>query len=142
MIANTADPIYAIIELMGHQRMAGTVSDHTLGGGSFVRIDVPPTSKQPGFTRIVNPSAIYAINPVTEEMMKVMAESFQSKPIEAYDVRLVYEKVKEISNPNNTPALQDADVDKEEQDYTGKYTGTGAGKQEPYFTDDDLDEPF
>lgn len=77
----------AIVELFGHTRLAGTVSEHSMGGATMIRIDVPETSKNPKFTKFVNPSAVYALNPITEEMMQNMAEEIQAKPIRAYDLR-------------------------------------------------------
>lgn len=32
---------WAFLELMGHRKLAGHVSEATIGGGSFIRIDVP-----------------------------------------------------------------------------------------------------
>ena len=32
---------WAILELMGHRRLGGYVSETTLAGGAFLRIDVP-----------------------------------------------------------------------------------------------------
>lgn len=85
---------YALVELFGHQRMAGKVTEQSIGGASFIRIDVPETSKQPGFTRILNPSSIYAINPITLEAMTGMAENLNKAPIQAYDIREVVAKMK------------------------------------------------
>lgn len=83
----------AIVELFGHQRMAGLVTEQTLGSASFVRIDVPETENQPKFSRLLNPSAIYAINPVTEEVMLAMAENLDKKPIDSWDVREMQKKL-------------------------------------------------
>jgi hypothetical protein len=83
----------AVIELFGHTRMAGTVTEQTIGSASFIRVDVPETKQQPKFTRIVNPSAIYAINPVTEEVMLSMAETIANKPIESWDIREMQKKL-------------------------------------------------
>lgn len=83
----------AIVELFGHQRMAGKVTDQSVGGASFIRIDVPETKSQPAFTRIVNPSAVYAINPVTEEVMLYMAENITAKPIDAWDIQTMQKKL-------------------------------------------------
>ena len=85
--------LFAVVELFGHTRMSGTVTDSTIGGASFIRIDVPETTKQPSFTRFVNPSAVYAINPVTKEVMEQMAESITSKPIESWDIKAMQEKL-------------------------------------------------
>ena len=60
---------WAVLELFGHQRLAGLVSEVQLGGASFVRVDVPEDGKKKGWklTKMYNPSAIYSIAPVTEE---------------------------------------------------------------------------
>lgn len=85
---------YALVELFGHQRMAGKVTEQSIGGASFIRIDVPETQRQPGFTRILNPSSIYAINPITIEAMTAMAENLNKAPIQAYDIQEVVNKMK------------------------------------------------
>lgn len=104
------DPIHAIIELMGHQKMAGTITDSTIGGGAFIRVDVPETSISPTFTRFLNPSSIYAINPVTEDVMRVMAERFKFRPIDAWDVEGVYTKVLALQE-KSTQTWQEQDGD-------------------------------
>lgn len=85
--------LFAVVELFGHQKIAGKVTEQSIGPATFVRVDVPESEKQPGFTRLLNPSAIYAINPVTEEVMKYMAGRFEAKPIESWDIQKMYEKV-------------------------------------------------
>ena len=35
-----AESFHAVVELFGHQRIAGTVSQHVFGGETFVRVDV------------------------------------------------------------------------------------------------------
>jgi hypothetical protein len=85
---------WAMVELFGHTRIAGEVSEQTIAGGAMVRIDVPETEKSPAFTRIVNVNAIYAINPMTEEMVKSIAGQVNVKPIQAWDIRDYIEKNK------------------------------------------------
>lgn len=92
----------AVVELFGHSRMAGKVTEQTIGSASFVRIDVPETRTQPKFTRLVNPSAIYAINPVTEEVMLQMAEAITSRPIDSWDIRTMQEKLLALSKKNES----------------------------------------
>jgi hypothetical protein len=58
--------VYALVELFGHQRLAGA---------GFIRVDVPQTSRRAGFTRFFGPSAIYGITPVDEAVAKALAES-------------------------------------------------------------------
>lgn len=88
--------LLAIVELFGHQRIAGKVTEQTVGSSTFIRIDVPETDSQPPFTRIVNPSAVYALNPVTEEVMIHMAQHLQQKPIEAWDIRKMTDKLLQL----------------------------------------------
>lgn len=83
----------ALVELFGHQRISGKVTEHSMGASTFIRIDVPETTQQPKFTRFVNPSAVYAINPVTEEVMIQLAENIQQKPIDSWDIREMYKKI-------------------------------------------------
>lgn len=78
---------YAIVELMGHQQMAGLVTEQTFGPATFFRVSVPETSTSPAFDRLVNPSAIYAINPVAEAVARARAEQIKYQPISAWDVR-------------------------------------------------------
>ncbi len=85
--------LFAIVELFGHQQIAGAVTEQTVGSSTFVRITVPETKAQPTFDRLVNPSAIYAINPVTQEVMQLMAEKINQKPIESWDIRKMTEKL-------------------------------------------------
>ena len=87
---------WALLELFGHNRIAGKVTEQTIGGGSFVRVDVPETTESKPFTRLLNPSAIYAINPVTEEVARGLAESIRSKPIEAWDARDVISRIEAL----------------------------------------------
>ncbi len=88
--------LFAIVELFGHQRIAGILSEQTIGGSSFIRVDVPEVEDSPAFTRMFHPNAIYAINPVTEEMMKHSAASIKSKPIQPYDAREMLVRIEQL----------------------------------------------
>lgn len=83
---------WAIVELFGHTRMAGLCSEQTIAGSAMVRIDVPETETQPAFTRLLNVSAIYAINPVDKETAMIMAKNLDKKPIETWDIQKVIQK--------------------------------------------------
>lgn len=91
----------AVVELFGHTKMAGKVTEQTIGVATFVRVDVPETTQQPKFTRLLNPSAIYAINPVTEEVMLHMAEMITSKPIDSWDIKEMQKKLMSLKAPVN-----------------------------------------
>ncbi len=92
--------LFAIVELFGHNRMAGKVTEQSVGVATFIRIDVPETKTQPRFSRLVNPSAIYAINPVTEEVANQMAEMIQTQPIESWDIQTMQRKLMALKQSN------------------------------------------
>ena len=50
---------WAILELMGHRRLGGRVSEATIAGGAFIRIDVPHPNEAGIFTasQFYSPSA-------------------------------------------------------------------------------------
>lgn len=93
--------LFAVVELFGHQKMAGKVTEHNFGTATFVKVSVPETNEQPAYDRLLNPSAIYAINPVTEEVANEMAKQFQQRPIESWDIRKMNEKLLSLKSSDN-----------------------------------------
>lgn len=83
---------WALVELMGHQKIAGLIAETTIAGGPMLRIDVPETAAKPAFTRFLGTSAIYAINPCTEELAKKCAEALELRPISIWEVDREIEK--------------------------------------------------
>ena len=71
---------WAILELMGHRRLAGKVTDAVIGGGSFLRIDIPAKNGQYS-TQYYSPQSIYCITPTTEEIARGVAEQSQPQPV-------------------------------------------------------------
>lgn len=93
--------LWALVELFGHSKVAGKVSEHNLGSATFIRVDVPETPKNGPFTRFLNPSAIYAINPMTEEAARVFANQIEAAPIQAWDVKRMHEKILALGQGQN-----------------------------------------
>lgn len=79
---------HAIVELFGHQVIAGLVSEQTIGGQGFVRVDVPDTPEVKGFTKFYGPGAIYAITPVDRETVLAAVQGLRSKPVELWKLNL------------------------------------------------------
>ena len=46
--------IWAVVELMGHNKIAGRVTEHKFGNQSMLRVDVPEIDNLPAFTKIIN----------------------------------------------------------------------------------------
>jgi hypothetical protein len=76
---------WALLEIMGHRRFAGRVSEQTVGGTSLVRLDVPATNHQAAFTKLWGAAAIYCITPVSEATARKMAEQLCERPVEIYE---------------------------------------------------------
>lgn len=83
---------WALVELFGHQKIVGKVSEATLAGGSFLRVDVPEFNKHPAFTRFYGPGAIYSINPVTEEIARGLMENYRNEPVSRFELPQIEEK--------------------------------------------------
>ena len=75
---------YCIVELFGHQKISGRVTEHTIGGMPFVRVDVPETKRCPAFTRMFGAGAIYSITPVSEEIAIAAANTIYTEPVTVY----------------------------------------------------------
>lgn len=95
---------FAIVELFGHQRVAGKISQQTFGGASFVRVDVPEIEAQEreyvdgrgyvtsvrtiqAHTRSFGGGAIYAINWCDETTAQIAARAIKHEPLSPYSVK-------------------------------------------------------
>jgi len=77
---------WALLELFGHQRLAGRVTEATIAGGAFVRVDVPDAKGRIVMTKYLNPSAIYGISPCDENVAVAAAQTIDAKPIQRYQL--------------------------------------------------------
>lgn len=81
---------WAAVEIFGHQTYIGKVTEQTIGGCSFVRVDVPELAKtehyraRPAFTKLFGQGAIYSITPMDESAARRAAEGMRSEPITVY----------------------------------------------------------
>lgn len=57
---------WAVIELFGHTRVAGKITNVSIAGCGFIRVEVPAYQGLPAYTRDIAPKAVYAINPCDE----------------------------------------------------------------------------
>jgi hypothetical protein len=92
---------WAIIELFGHNQIAGRCTEQNIAGTNMLRVDVPETESHPPFTRFLGSGAIYAINPITEEIAKHWAASLNVAPVQAWDIRQYMAKVEKALTAKN-----------------------------------------
>jgi len=76
--------MWAIVELFGHQKIAGFVTEATIGGCSFVRVDVPQIDGSQALTKFYGNGAIYSMTPVSEELVKTFVKKYQPAPLNVY----------------------------------------------------------
>ena len=71
---------WAIVELRGHRRLGGRVSEATVAGATFIRIDVPHPNDSTLIraTHFYSPTAVQAITPASEETACAMARGHGS----------------------------------------------------------------
>jgi hypothetical protein len=84
---------WALVELMGHSRIVGKLSEHVLGANVFLRVDVPGHGDQPAMTKFFSPSAIYAITPIDEKLAMEQITQWDPKPVAILQSPLLAEKV-------------------------------------------------
>lgn len=81
---------FAILELMGHRRLAGKVSEAEIGGGAFLRIDMPMKDGS-NSTQFYSPGSIYCITPTTEEIAREVALASQPEPVNKWEFKQLVE---------------------------------------------------
>lgn len=76
---------WAVIELMGHRRMAGYVSERDVAGQPFLQIDVPAEDGSTA-TQLYSAGAVYCITPTTEDVAKAVAFKSQPTPVHRWEL--------------------------------------------------------
>lgn len=111
---------WALVELFGHQRIAGRVSEQTVGGCAFVRVDVPACEAQDGetkfhapeaatqpITKLFGQGAIYAITFVDEPTARMFARQLRVQPISTYELRRALQDLPAIGGDASQRELDD-----------------------------------
>jgi hypothetical protein len=99
-MSTSTDPKFdswALVELFGHQRIVGRVTEGTLAGGAFLRVDVPQIEEQEAYTRYFGPSAIYSLNPLKEEVARQLLTmaAYRNAPVNEYAFPKLAERTSE-----------------------------------------------
>ena len=108
-----------LVELFGHNQIAGMVSEHTIGGSTFIRVDVPETDAQPAFTRMFHPNAVYCLNPVTEEVMASLVDRCRRIPVTPFDIKVAAQKLVEARNQQQADSEGELNDEFDESDPYG-----------------------
>jgi hypothetical protein len=86
---------WAILELMGHRKLAGYLTEQEVAGKGFIRLDIfagdsPDEGEEiPVATQLYSPGAVYCITPTTEEMARALAVRHKPTPVARYELEPV-----------------------------------------------------
>ncbi len=102
-LPSTPERRFAVLELFGHARVAGEVTEQTFGGAHLVRVDVPEVKYLdrfyqggrhqatehviPAHTASYGPAAIYSIQWVDQAAALVAAHDIRHRSVEVYTLR-------------------------------------------------------
>lgn len=96
---------WGIVELMGHQRVAGRLSEQAIGGGNLLRVDVPDGE---GFrTVFYGNSSIYALHVTDEAAARAAAKGMGTRPTYAWELE---RQLTKIGGPQRDES-DDSDID-------------------------------
>ena len=76
--------IWAILEFMGHRKLAGHVREVSIAGTGMLRLDIYDGT-EPMVTQYYRPGVVYCMTPTTEEIARAMGTTLQPTPATAFD---------------------------------------------------------
>jgi hypothetical protein len=97
---------WVILELMGHRRLAGWLSEQEIAGAPFLRLDVPAAIDGFTATQFYCPEAVYAITPTTEETARQVATLNRPEPVHRWELPALPAP----SSPERVPWEPDPDM--------------------------------
>lgn len=85
---------WAVVDLMGHSKTAGLISEQSIAGKGMIRIDIPDKSGEIRVTRFYSPDAVYSLAPVDKQIAVAYAAHHDTRPVQIYDLRKLIEDKK------------------------------------------------
>jgi hypothetical protein len=78
---------FGLVELMGHQRVAGRLTEQVVGGANMLRVDIPDSTDPEKFRTVYyGASAIYAVHITDEAAARKLAGNLGTRPPYAYEL--------------------------------------------------------
>ena len=74
---------WSIVELLGHRRLGGYLTEVQLAGAGFLRLDIPA---EPPATQFISPGSVYAITPTTQEIATAVARRSNMAPVARWEL--------------------------------------------------------
>lgn len=103
---------WGIVALFGHKQIAGRISEQTIGGETFIRVDVP-NGDDAYHTQLFGKGAIYSMALTDEAIAREFAKRSSVRPVSAYDVgQLLKDNAPQLAAPRRQYAdSYDSDED-------------------------------
>lgn len=87
MTTQESQETWGIVDLFGHTKLAGRLSNHAFGGDTFLRVDIPNENGSGFYTRLFGKGAIYSISFTDETIARAAAKRCSPEPISAYELK-------------------------------------------------------
>lgn len=115
------DDVWAIVELMGHLRLAGKLTEEERFGAKMGRLDIPDGD---GFvTRYFGGASVYSITIVSEAVARHVRKSTQPEPVSPWDFP------KQLPAPAAVHPQNQSDQD--DDGYRGDFTNDAGYEADP-----------
>lgn len=103
---------WGIVEVMGHLKLAGHLTEQQVAGSALLRVDVPESEGRPAFSRLFGAGSIYSITPTTEEVARGVADTLRAAPLTAWDLPDDWkQKIRGLPAPTKERKYEDDDPD-------------------------------
>lgn len=79
---------WVILELLGHRRLAGYLTEQQIAGHGYLRLDIPGEDDSEAFaaTQLFNPTSVYAIHPTSETIARHAAKTYRQAPLNRWEL--------------------------------------------------------
>lgn len=111
---------FGIVALFGHKQIAGRISEQTIGGETFIRVDVPTGDTY--HTQLFGKGAIYSMSLTDEAIAREFAKRSNTRPVAAYDVaQLIKDNAPQPALPRGGSLDPDVDDDDDRDDGLARF---------------------
>jgi hypothetical protein len=77
---------WVVLELMGHRRLGGYLTEQEVGGVNFLRLEIPAAGKWKATTQLYSAASVYCITPTTAAIAKACAKANHPAPIHRWEL--------------------------------------------------------
>lgn len=96
---------WCVVEVMGHKKFAGRVTEGPFG---MVQVDVPEVTltsgkNLPAFSKLFGSSSIYCLTPCTEETARAFARDFRTQAFQTYELPALTAPKPTLFTPERDP---------------------------------------